>query len=146
MAEKRPAAPRRRRLLRAAQIALGISLAYVAFGFLAAPPLLRRVLVEQGSAALHRDVSIARVRVNPLALSVTVEGLAVRHRGGAPFVGWDSLYVRLAPLRLFSGDLGLAEITLVRPSVHVGLSADGTLSFQDLLGAEAPPPAPASAA
>jgi uncharacterized protein involved in outer membrane biogenesis len=112
---------------------------YTALGFLAAPPLLRSLLVKEASAALHRDVAIAKVRVNPLALSVTIDGLAVAHRDGAPFLGWDSLYLRLAPLRLFTGDIGLAEIRLVRPSLHFGLGADGALTFQDFLAPEVPP-------
>jgi hypothetical protein len=132
--------PGGRRWRRRAAIAAAVVAGYAALGFLAAPPLLRRTLVTRGSAALGRDVSIAKVRVNPFALSVTVEGLAVAHRGGAPFVAWDSLYVRLAPLRLVRGEVGLAEIRLVRPAFHVALAADGTLAFQDLLA-----PAPAAA-
>jgi hypothetical protein len=135
------ASPRKRRLLRAAAVAAGLLVAYAAFGFLAGPPILRRVLVKEASAALHRDVAIAKVRVNPLVLSVTIEGLAVAHRDGAPFAGWESLYVRLAPLRFLTGDLGLAEIRLVRPSLHVGLASDGALTFQDLLGPEGDPAA-----
>lgn len=143
MPETPPVAPRKRRLLRAAVIVGALFVAYTAFGFLAAPPLARNLLVKQASAALHRDVEIAKVRVNPLALSVTIEGLAVRHRDGAPFIGWESLYVRAAPLRLFAGDLGLAEIRLVRPSLQVGLDRDGALTFQDLLEPEGASPAPA---
>jgi uncharacterized protein involved in outer membrane biogenesis len=140
---------RQRRAVRAAAAAGVLLVAYSAFGFLVAPRLLRNLLVEKASAALHREVSVAKVRVNPLALSVTVEGLAVTHRDGLPFVGWQSLYVRVAPLRLLAGDIGLAEIRLVQPAVHVGLAADGTLSFQDLLAPEAPAggaPQPAPAA
>ena len=140
------ASPWRRRLLRTGVILGGIFAVYTAFGFLAAPHLLRRTLVKEGSAALRREVAITKVRVNPLALSVTIDGLAVAHRDGAPFLGWDSLHVRLAPLRFFAGDIGVAEIRLVRPSVHVGLGADGTLTFQDLLSEEkAPGEAPAAA-
>lgn len=127
-----PAPPRSRRL-RIAAVVGGLFALYTAFGFLAAPPILRRVLVKQASAALHRDVAVAKVRVNPLALSVAVDGLAVAHHDGAPFVAWESLYVRLAPWRLFAGDVGIAEIRLVRPTVHVGLDADGSLTFEDLL-------------
>ncbi len=111
----------------------GLAALYTAFGFLAAPPILRKVLEKKGSAALQRKLTVARVRVNPLALSATLEGLAVSHADGAPLASWDSLYVRLAPLRFLSGDLGLAEIRLVHPSVHVGIRSDGTLTFQDLL-------------
>jgi Domain of Unknown Function (DUF748) len=128
--------PGKRRLLRTAAIAGAALVVYSAFGFLAAPSLVRRELVRRGSAALHREVSVAKIRVNPLALSVTIDGLEVKHRDGAPFVRWQSLYVRLAPLRLLAGDVGLAEIRLVRPSVHVGLAADGALTFQDLLAKE----------
>lgn len=142
MVDPKPPRPRRRRLRRIGAVAGGLLVVYTAFGFLAAPPILRRVLVKEASAALHRDVAVARVRVNPLVLSVTVEGLAVRHRDGTPFVGWDSLYVRLAPLRLLAGDVGLAEVRLVRASLDVGLGADGELSFQDLLPAEGQPAAP----
>ncbi|WP_041448119.1 DUF748 domain-containing protein [Anaeromyxobacter sp. Fw109-5] len=145
MAAPTPTPPRKRRLVRVAVTLLALFAVYTALGFLAAPALLRRVLVKEGSAALHRDVTVAKVRVNPLALSLTIEGLAVKHRDGAPFAGWESLYVRLAPHRLVLGELGLAEIRLVRPSLHVGLAADGALTFQDLLEPEgqpaaAPPP------
>jgi hypothetical protein len=136
MSDSSPTPPKRRRLLRGAAIAGALLVAYTAFGFFAAPAILRRVLVKNASAALHREVALAAVKVNPLALSVTVEGLTVKHRDGAPFVGWESLYVRLAPLRLIAGDLGIAELRLVRPSFDVGLGADGTLSFQDLLAPE----------
>lgn len=136
MPDTTPKAPRRRRWLRAAAVIGGLLVLYTALGFLAAPSLVRRVAVKQASAALHRPVEIDRVRVNPLALSVTVEGLRVKHADGAPFAAWDALYVRLAPLRLLAGDLGFAEIRLVRPALHVGLDARGALTFEDLLAGE----------
>jgi hypothetical protein len=139
MFDTRSASPRQRRWIRAGAVVAGVLAVYTALGFLAAPPLVRRLLVKEASAALKRDVTIAKVRVNPLALSVTIEGLAVTHRDGAPFLGWDSLYVRLAPLRLFTGDVGFAEIRLVRPALHAGLGADGALTFQDLLSGEDAP-------
>ncbi|ACL66972.1 protein of unknown function DUF748 [Anaeromyxobacter dehalogenans 2CP-1] len=136
MSDTTPKAPRRRRWLRAAALLGGLLCAYTALGFLAAPSLVRRVAVKQASAALHRPVEIDRVRINPLALSVTVEGLRVKHGDGAPFAAWDSLYVRLAPLRLLAGDVGFAEIRLVRPALHVGLDARGALTFEDLLAGD----------
>ncbi len=138
MTDPAPIPLRKRRAIRIAAWGGGLLALYCALGFLAAPPILRGVIEKQASAALHREVAIAKVRVNPLALSVTIEGLAVKHQDGAPFLEWESLYVRLAPLRLLAGDLGLGEIRLVRPSLHVGLAADGALTFQDLLGGDAP--------
>src|SRR6185369_10857451 len=104
-------------------------------------------IVKRAAVALHRDVAIAKVRVNPLALSVAIEGLQVKGRAGEPFVGWDALYIRVAPLRLLGGELALSEIRLAGLSAHVGLDAAGALSFQDLLGADektAPAAAPAA--
>jgi hypothetical protein len=141
-----PVRNRRRLLVRAAAIVGGIFVAWSAFGFLVAPTLLRNVLVKQASAALKRDASVAKVRVNPLALSVTIEGFAVKHRNGSPFLGWDSLYVRLSPWRMLRGDLGLAEIRLVRPAVAAGLDRAGALTFQDLLEPDASQPATPSTA
>src|SRR6185369_3923684 len=139
-------APPRPRLLRVAAALAGVFAAYTAFGFLGAPPLLRAQIVKRAAVALHRDVAIAKVRVNPLALSVAIEGLQVKGRAGEPFVGWDALYIRVAPLRLLGGELALSEIRLAGLSAHVGLDAAGALSFQDLLGADektAPAAAPA---
>ncbi len=115
----------RSRRLRIAAVVGGLLVAWTAFGFLVAPAILRSVLVKQASAGLKRDVAVAVVRVNPLVLSVTIEGFAVKHRDGSAFLGWESLYVRLSPLRMLTGNLGLAEIRLVRPAVEVGLAADG---------------------
>jgi hypothetical protein len=139
---------RRRRLLLRAAVALGgLVVAWSAFGFLIAPGLVRSAIVKHGSAALKREVRVARVRVNPLALSLTVEGFAAPHRDGSPFLAWESLYVRLAPLRLLVGDVGLAEIRLARPAITAGIAADGGLAFQDLLaGGQEKAPAPAAAA
>src|SRR5512138_3751373 len=143
-----PPPPPPRRLSRRVRVAIVVGalfVAWTAFGFLIAPGILRGVIVEQASVALKREATVAKVRVNPLALSLTIDGFRVKHRDGTPFLGWDSLYVRLAPLRLLVGDVGFAQIRLVRPSVAVGLAANGSLTFQDLLGgeekaAEAPPP------
>ncbi len=143
-----PRTPRVRRLLRIGTWLAGIFVAYTAFGFLAAPAILEGQLRKRASEALHRPVTIERVRVNPLVLSVTIAGLSVTDPDGEPFVAWESLYVRLAPLRIFVGELGVAEIQLVRPAVRAGLLADGSLSFQDLLDSPTPasPPSAAPAA
>jgi hypothetical protein len=128
-----------RRLVRIAALVGTLLCLYTLLGFFAAPALLRHAIEEKGAAALHREVRVAKVRVNPLALSVRIEGLEIRDRSGAPFAAWDSLYVRAAPWRLVAGDVGIAEIHLVRPSLHGGLHADGSPSFADLLSQEAPP-------
>jgi hypothetical protein len=146
-----PAAPRPgrrgRRWLAAAAVAL---VAYALLGFLLAPRLLQRALRERGTAALHRTVTVADVKVNPFTLAVTVIGLEVKDLDAPRLAGWDSLYVRLAPWKALRGDLGVAEIRLTRPFGRLALDAAGRLNVQDLLAGDAaaaepaPPGAPPS--
>lgn len=141
-----PPTPRRarrwRRWLAAAAVAV---LAYALLGFLAAPRLLRSAIQERGTAALHREVRVAEVRVNPFTLAVTVLGLEVKDLDAPRLAGWDALYVRLAPWKVLRGDLGVAEIRLTRPFGRVALDARGRLNVQDLMAAEPAPAGPAPA-
>ncbi|HEY7726493.1 MAG TPA: DUF748 domain-containing protein, partial [Anaeromyxobacteraceae bacterium] len=131
--------PWRRRL---AVLAAAVAV-YAALGFLVAPPLLRRSLVEELSAALQRRVSIAQVAANPFALSVSVRGLEVADRDGAPLLRWSELYLRLRPWSVVDRELGLAEVRLHRPALRVALGKDGKPTFADLLERPAAGPAPA---
>ncbi|MFT3914650.1 MAG: DUF748 domain-containing protein [Anaeromyxobacteraceae bacterium] len=134
---------KRRRLL--ARLGLGagaLAVLYVLLGFVLAPRLVKGAIEEKGSAALHRAVTVAEVKVNPLVLSVTVRGLAVAEPAGGNLASWESLYVRLAPWKVLAGDVGIAEIVLVKPAAALGLDAKGRLTIQDLLDPDpaAPPP------
>ena len=58
-------------------------------GFFVLPPLLKSVLLDQLSEALHRPVALKSVSINPYALSVTLEGFSVQEpEGGEQFVGF----------------------------------------------------------
>ena len=67
------------------RILIGVGAFFVLFtliGFFVVPPILKSVLAAQLTAALHREVTIAEVRVNPFALSATLRGLAVKEPKG----------------------------------------------------------------
>ncbi len=141
-----PAAPPTRRRWRRWGLVAGLLLVtYALLGFLLAPRLLRDALQTKGSAALHRAVSVAQVKVNPFTLAITVLGVQVKDRDAPALAGWESLYVRLAPWKVLRGDLGVAEIRLTRPFGRLALDAAGRLNVQDLLGGEAAPAEPAKA-
>jgi len=138
-----------RRLRKSIAVAAGVLVVlYVALGFLLAPRLVRNAIEERGSAALHRTVRVAEVKVNPLVLSVTVRGLTVAQPAGGRLLSWESLYVRLAPWKVLLGDMGVAEIVLVRPQATLGLDAAGRLDIQDLVDPDpsAPQPPPGASA
>lgn len=105
------------------------------FGFFAAPPLLKSVLLKQLSQALHREVSIARIDINPFALSARIEGMSVKAAGGKEVVGFDELYVNLSTFSIFQAGLIVDEIRLQGPRLAVARVAEGRYDISDLLDA-----------
>ncbi|HET8901579.1 MAG TPA: DUF748 domain-containing protein, partial [Holophagaceae bacterium] len=131
-------ASRRRRWLYAAGT---VFVLYSVFGFLIAPGILKSKLEAALSEATHRKASIAKVRVNPLVPSVTVDGLVIRAKDGAPWVACERIYVNARVLPLLWHTISLKELAIIRPSVQIGLDGSGKPEFADLL--ESAPEAPA---
>ena len=135
---------RRRRLL---IILASLLVLYTVFGFLILPLIVRQQLEKRLTAALHRETTVARVRTNPYALSVTIDGLLVKAADGSPFLSWDRLYVNLGAWRIVKREVSLDEVYLRRFHAQVALDHKGNLNFQDLLDEHSssdttPPPAP----
>ncbi len=64
-ASSAPTPSPRRAWLRWLVVAATVLAVYAALGFLLAPRLLRNAIQEKGTAALHRQVTVAEVKVNP---------------------------------------------------------------------------------
>ncbi|MEE3627719.1 DUF748 domain-containing protein [Nitrospirillum sp. BR 11752] len=90
--------------------ALAILLTYTAAGFLVAPLLIRRQVVDLGQATFQRPPTLDGVSVNPYALSVELRGFRLTEADGGPLLGFDRLYVRLAPAGLLRWAWGIADI------------------------------------
>jgi len=112
--------------------AIGV-LIFGLFGFFAAPPLLKSVLLSQLSKELHRDVSIETISINPFALSARVQGLAIKTEGGKEVFGFDELFVNLSTASIFKFAAVVDEIRLQGPRVAVARLADGRYDISDLL-------------
>src|SRR5262245_6484832 len=121
---------RRRRLL---IVLASLLVLYTVFGFLILPLIVRRQLEKRLTAALHRQTTIERVRTNPYALSVTIDGLLVKAADGSPFLSWDRLYVNLGAWRIIKREVSLDEVYLRSFRARVALDPKGNLNFQDLL-------------
>jgi hypothetical protein len=134
---------RRRRLL---IVLAALLVLYTVFGFLILPWILRRQLEKRLTAELHRETTVTRVRTNPYALSVTIDGFLVKDPDGTPFISWDRLYVNLTLWRIVLRELALEKVALVRFHARVAMDKSGRLNFQDLVDQSAsstPEPAPA---
>lgn len=66
------------------KIIIGVLVFFVVLGlvgFFIAPPIVKSLAVDKLSAALHRKVSVEKIRINPYALSVTVRGCSLEDPG-----------------------------------------------------------------
>jgi uncharacterized protein involved in outer membrane biogenesis len=115
---------------------LGIAvLVYTLIGFLVAPLILKAVLEKKLPQALNRPVTIETVRLNPYALSLTIEGFTLAEKEGpGPFLFFDRLYVNIESLSLVKKGLILQSISLKGPAIHFSRLDEKTFSFSDLLG------------
>src|SRR5690348_4511869 len=65
-------------------------------GFFVIPPIAKSQLQKRLSAELGRQVTVEKIRVNPYALSVTLEKFAILEKDNpGTFVGWRRLYVNV---------------------------------------------------
>ena len=122
---------RRRRVLLGALSAL-LAL-YAILGLLVAPWIVRQQIVKQVGALTDRPVSVEKVRVNPFALSLTVEGFLVKDRDGSRMASFDQLYVNAALRGLLRREVGVSDLQILRPYLHAGLDARGELNVADIL-------------
>jgi uncharacterized protein involved in outer membrane biogenesis len=113
---------------------LGLGMAAVAF---IAPPFVKRQLEHRLADALHREVTIRDLQLNPWVLSTTIDGLAVNDRDGRRLFGFERLYVKFGFWSLFSGPWNLKEVSLTAPAARLEINRDGTLNISDLLASSA---------
>ena len=123
---------------------------YAVLGFLVAPPIVRSQLEGQLGALLGRKVTLERVRINPFALSASIQGFALKEPDGSTdFVAFDDLSADVALASILERGVIVEAVSLTKPRVRVVRSADGKYNFQDILdrfaSAPAAPPGPPAA-
>lgn len=131
----RAASPSFARRFRRWLIAAGVFVFLVLFGFFGLPPIIKAQAIKQLSARLCRQVTIEKIRVNPLVLSASIEGFAIAEANPAAgeFTGWRRLYVNFDSWSLVKGEVGFQEITLDGFRVRVAKARDGALNFDDIV-------------
>ncbi|MBK9992205.1 MAG: DUF748 domain-containing protein [Verrucomicrobia bacterium] len=98
-----------------------------------APPILRGQLDKRLSEQLHRRVTVGRVALNPLTLSLTLESFAIAEPAGGQFIGWRRLFVDFDSFSVLFREWRFQEISLDGFSGKVAVAADGQVNFADLL-------------
>ena len=113
--------------------AMALMLLYTLAGFFLAPAILKLQLEGNLSDALHRNVAVQTIRINPYVLSLRIIGVQVTELDGQPFASFDDLYVNLQLSSLFQGSWNFKEINLVKPAVAITMHEGGKTNFDDLL-------------
>ena len=112
---------------------LSLLMAYTVIGFLILPPIIRSIAARQLAKQLDREVSIKRVKLNPFALSATVDGLLIKDKDGQPLVSWDEVYVNFQLSSFFGHAWVFKEISSTKPFIRAQMNQDGTFNFSDLV-------------
>lgn len=121
------------------KILIGLAVFFVLvsiIGFLILPAVIKPIALEKLSAALHRQVSIGKININPYKLSVTIKEFKISEPAAASknFVAFEELYVNLYGVSsLFQRKLILEEVKLTRPYINIIRREGNVYNFSDLL-------------
>ncbi len=113
---------------------LCIFLIFTLFGFFIAPPILKSLLIKNISKTLQRDVSIAKIDINPLNLTIKLSGINIKEKGKTDTMfSMEELFVNAELSSIFRRALILKEIAIKKPYLNIIRNKDGTYNFSDLL-------------
>jgi len=120
---------------------------YAVLGFFVAPMIVSSVLLKQTAELTGRQASVGKVRINPFAVSVTIEDFRLSEKSGnGTFVAWKRFYANAGVLNSLFGAWVASDIELEGFSANVELDKAGTFNFADILAKlQAMPKAPAQA-
>lgn len=138
---------KKNRLRKLVYWAIGLFLFYTIAGFFILPPIVRSVAAKKLSEQLGREVTIQKVKVNPFALSGSIQGLLIKEKNGDPFFSWDEAYGDFQIASFFGHPWIFKEIRTSQPFIHVQMNGDGSFNFSDILAkfsTNAPPKEKAS--
>src|SRR5216684_822388 len=122
---------------------LGVVALFGLEGFIGVPLLLRHIATGQLATALHRRVSVGKIRFNPYRLKLDLDQLHVGERDSPhPFVDLGHLHVKVSWTSLFRLAPVVLEVTIDRPAIHVVRIAEQRFNFSDLISAPAEKPSP----
>lgn len=120
-------------------IAVLMYIAYALFGYFLVSPYARDQIVVQLSEQTGRNVVLDELVFNPLALSVSANGFALKDQDETDFVAFDQLYLNFELSSLFRWSWHFGEISLVKPRIRVTQYANQSLNFSDMIAKPSEP-------
>jgi len=112
---------------------LPVLIVFVIIALVALPPLAKKYINEHGKEYTGRKLLVNQVRINYFTATFHVIGFTMFEADEqAPFVAFDSLTVDINPLRLFSSELDVEKLRLVKPEVTI-TRRDTIFNFSDII-------------
>jgi hypothetical protein len=97
-------------------------------------PWIVKSLIEKKSVELvQRQATVEKVRCNPFALSLTIEGFSIPDRPGSVLLSWDRVYANAQISSLFRWAATLKELTIENPYVALRRFEDGTVNVIEVM-------------
>ncbi len=124
--------------------ALLVALAIIAFGSGLGNPLLRRILINRAESLTGTRVEIRTVSVGWFSLHVTIHGLVMHGKEPAstePLFTVEQANVGLRIDSFWGRQVGLNDLVLDQPRLHVRVEKDGTSNLPGLPASKSNQPA-----
>jgi len=106
---------------------------YALIGFLLLPLIVQPLLVDTLNEKLNRKASIESIKINPFALSVSINKLSVAGKHTQQLFGFEQLVVNFQALGVFRQVIGFDEISIVRPNMKIIVLKSGGYNFDDII-------------
>jgi hypothetical protein len=108
---------------------------YALIGFVVVPWIAKGMVIPKVAEQLDAEVTVGKIRCNPFTLSLTIEGLSVPDRSGAPMLSLDRMYANLQASSLIRWALVLKELRVENPYVAIRRLPDGGINLLEVIQA-----------
>jgi len=106
---------------------------YALIGFFVVPWIVKSQIEKRSLELLKRQATVEKVRCNPFALSLTIEGFSLPDRPGTVLLSWDRLYANAEVSSLFRWAGTLKELRIENPYVALRRFEDGTVNVLEVM-------------
>jgi hypothetical protein len=115
--------------------ALGVIALYALLGFLLAPYLLEKTLVETMQQDFAAELRIEKIEINPFALSLRISGLELDNPQGEPTARIQEIFANFQLSSIFRLALTFDEVRFSNPELYLARDAAGDLDIAYLTNA-----------
>ena len=112
---------------------LPVIIALIIIALIALPYVAKNYLNKRGAEYTGREMTVGQIRINYFTSTLRVIDFKLFEADGHhAFVTFDTLLVRINPMRLFASELNIAQIRVVKPEVNI-VRHDTLFNFDDII-------------